>query len=437
MAQLKDSVVSGNLAVTDDAYIGNARVQHVFDGGTGTVGRDAGSGNSPRYFPSKWIFDENINLVNGTTILIRVPVNGITYGVFLSLDNGATFIPIVHSNATRLQTQYTEGALVELMYDAEGSVAIYGLDGSDATETITGGVWRLSTCAYTNTTYSAMSTAEVTAGTASSARTMQARYLSAGLKAAITKGTNTVPGQFTVYGQTVNTMPTTASDNGKVLTVVDGAPSWAESSAPDMSVYAPKADPEFSGSISLYRKSGSTVGINSVAAGTNTEAAGLCSQAVGFYTKATGKFQHVSGKYNAPDVIIGEHDTTTTYYSGEYVYARGHYRDFGQWNYTLKIYKCTAYHTGDTPTSEGELPASHWQLVYSAEGSSQPEMPSDVIHVEIVGIGMNESNKKNGRTLDWNGNEEISGSFTCKSKITIGNTTITESQLQALLALIT
>ena len=255
MAQLKDSIISGNLSVTDDAYIGNARVQHVFDGGTGTVGRDAGSGNSPRYFPSKWIFNENINLVDGTTILIRVPVNGISYGVFLSLDNGTTFVPIVHSNATRLQTQYTEGALVELMYDAEGSVAVYGLDGSDATETITGGVWRLSTCAYINTTYSAMSTAEVTAGTASSARTMQARYLSAGLKAAITKGSNAVPGQFTVYGQVVDTLGATASNNGKFLSIANGSPAWVASPTQDLSAYAPKASPVFTGGITI----GSTV----------------------------------------------------------------------------------------------------------------------------------------------------------------------------------
>ena len=198
----------------------------VFEGGTGTVGRDAGSGNSPRYFPSQWVFNENVDLITGTKILIRIPVAGISYGVFLSMDSGTTFKPIVYAAATRVGTQYAAGIVLELMYDAEGTATIYDLNGGDATITVEGGVWRAMNMYFANTTYSAMSTAEVTAGTASSARTMQARYLSAGLKAAIVKGTNTVPGQFTVYGKAVDTLGATASDNGKFLSVVNGVPTW-------------------------------------------------------------------------------------------------------------------------------------------------------------------------------------------------------------------
>lgn len=225
MAQLKDSVISGNLAVTDDAYIGHVQIQHVFENGTGTIGQDAGSGNSPRYFPSKWVFDGDVELINGTKMLIRIPVAGFSAGVYLSMDGGNTFAPVMYGDNDRLQTQFPVGALLQLIYDSEGVVPVYSIEGSDTTTNITG-VWRTMNMYNTNTTYSVMGTAEVTAGTASSSRVIQARYLSAGLKAAIKKGSNVVPGQFTVYSQVVDTLGATASDNGKFLSVVNGVPTW-------------------------------------------------------------------------------------------------------------------------------------------------------------------------------------------------------------------
>lgn len=58
-------------------------------------------------------------------------------------------------------------------------------------------------------------------------------------------------------------------------------------------------------------------------------------------------------------------------------------------------------------------------------------------YIEIVGNGTNSSTRSNARTLDWNGNETLAGGLTVGATgITIGNTTITEVQLQALLALL-
>ena len=174
-----------------------------------------------------------------------------------------------------------------------------------------------------------------------------------------------------------------------------------------------------------------------MAVGTDTEAAGLCSQAFGYNTSAKGKIQHVSGMYNVQDDILADHDSTVTYYPDKCVIVPYNYRDFGTRYYGKKVYKCTATHSGDTVTGEGVLPSTHWELVYTApEGTTAPELFFDTIHAEIVGIGTS-SWPKNGRTLDWSGNEEIAGRFKCKGSITIGSTTITEAQLQSLLAMLT
>ena len=220
----------------------------------------------------------------------------------------------------------------------------------------------------------------------------------------------------------------------------------AAASVPDLSGYAtttaladyaPKANPEFSGSIGLSRKSGTTVGVNSMAIGTDTEASGFCSQAVGYNTIANGYCQNVSGVYNRSDREIELHDDTKTYESGYCVYTTYHYREDNTWWYGKKVFICKAYHSGDTPGTYGDLPSSHWDLVYNAgeQTGSYPTLPFNTAHVEIVGIGRS-NYLKNGRTLDWSGNEEIAGAFKCQNKITIGNTTITESQLQSLLALL-
>ena len=79
--------------------------------------------------------------------------------------------------------------------------------------------------------------------------------------------------------------------------------------------YAPKNNPVFTGSISLGRKEGTTVGENSFAIGDAVNASGSFSHAEGYYTTASGNYshaegnntkassenQHVQGKYNIED----------------------------------------------------------------------------------------------------------------------------------------
>ena len=202
--------------------------------GTGTEGQ-AGSSEAD-YIPAKWTFDLGFTPVAGDIIIIKIPVAGVNAGVWISVDNGTTYHPSAINGATMLTTQYAVGSLLMLIYETGFETSMYGdtVDGGEAgtkAASYTMDRWQVLNFYNTNTTYSVMSTSEVKAGTASSSRVIQARYLSAGLKQAIVKGTSTGLGEFTVYGTEVNTLPCTTSDNGKFLQVVNGAPAWVDVSS--------------------------------------------------------------------------------------------------------------------------------------------------------------------------------------------------------------
>lgn len=69
----------------------------------------------------------------------------------------------------------------------------------------------------------------------------------------------------------------------------------------DTSNLISKENPVFTGSISLGRKEGSTIGGYSAAIGYDTEASGDSSHAEGSNTTALSDYQHVQGKYNIED----------------------------------------------------------------------------------------------------------------------------------------
>lgn len=195
--------------------------------GTGTAGQ-AGS-SSAAYVPTLWTFDLGFTPKAGDTLTIKIPVAGVNSGVWMSVDNGSHYYPVAAVNKTRLSTQFPLNEIITLTYETDMTTTIYGTSTSGAaagaaTADYESDRWIVKNYYDTNTTYSVMSTAEVTAGTASTSRVIQARYLSAGLKAAIVAGSKT--GQLSVYGQNVNILPAvTASDNGKFLQVVSGE--WA------------------------------------------------------------------------------------------------------------------------------------------------------------------------------------------------------------------
>ena len=113
--------------------------------GSGTAASDKGSGVSPRYFPAKWTFNTGQTATNGDIITIKIPVAGHSYGVFLSIDNGSHYHPVVVGNGTgRITTHYGNGTPIQLIFDSSGSAAdMFALNGADARATVTGGVWRV------------------------------------------------------------------------------------------------------------------------------------------------------------------------------------------------------------------------------------------------------------------------------------------------------
>lgn len=107
----------------------------------------------------------------------------------------------------------------------------------------------------------------------------------------------------------VGAVPTTRTVNGKALSSDITLSASDISGIPDTSQFAPKESPVFTGSISLGRRAGSTVGENSIAIGSYVEAHAknayaegwattayeIASHAEGYGTEASGKYSHAEG----------------------------------------------------------------------------------------------------------------------------------------------
>ena len=130
----------------------------------------------------------------------------------------------------------------------------------------------------------------------------------------------------------------------------------------DTSNLISKENPVFTGSMSLGRKEGSTIGENSCAIGYDVEASGIASHAEGNTATASGNYSHAEG------------NATTA--SGYNSHAEGH---------------GTIAH-GENQHAEGK---------YNIEDT-------DDKYAHIVGNG-NSNNKSNAHTLDWQGNGWYAG----------------------------
>lgn len=175
---------SGNVLTTtylnktgNDTMSGKLTLSKSFNStitGTGTVGEDKGSSASPRYIPTKWNFNiQSAAPTDGDIVVIKVPCNGISYGVYLSINNATNYHPVVTNGTARLTTEYTSGMVLMLIYNSTWSASsIYALNGGNSSTTVSGGAWRVLNFYNTNTTYSSMTDDEITAGTGTTARTI-------------------------------------------------------------------------------------------------------------------------------------------------------------------------------------------------------------------------------------------------------------------------
>ena len=142
-------------------------------------------------------------------------------------------------------------------------------------------------------------------------------------------------------------------------------------------------NPTGTGSLSLNRKSNTTIGSYSVAEGLETTASGNSSHAEGSSTTASGIYSHAEGSFTTAS---GNGSHTEGFRT---IAQRKSQHTFGEFN--------IADTSGVDETQRGT-------------------------YVEIVGNGTADNTRSNARTLDWDGNEALSGNIIVKGgKIGDGN----------------
>lgn len=182
--------------------------------------------------------------------------------------------------------------------------------------------------------------------------------------------------------------------------------------------YMNKENPIGTGSLSMNRKSGTTIGMNSVALGRDTTASGLFSHAVGETTTASGTYSHAEGVSTIASgkAAHAEGQDTTASYDGAHAEGQG----------TIA--------SGKTAHAEGEgsiasKPYSHAEGAYTLASSACQHVQGQYniedtsgVYAHIVGNGT-QSARSNAHTLDWDGNAWYAGDITAE-----GNMILTANQ---------
>ena len=169
--------------------------------------------------------------------------------------------------------------------------------------------------------------------------------------------------------------------------------------------YALKNNPVFTGSISLGRKEGTTVGGNSFAVGDNVEASNDYSHAEGDSTKASGYCSHAEGSMAISSGLYSHAEGNGTTASGSVSHAEGD---------STKAIGICSHVEGDTTIASGDY--QHVQGKYNIEDTASK-------YAHIVGNG-DDKKRSNAHTLDWQGNAwyagEVQGTnlpYTVSSKV--------------------
>ncbi len=192
-------------------------------------------------------------------------------------------------------------------------------------------------------------------------------------------------------------------------------------------------NPVGTGSFSMNRKAGTTLGVDSHAEGNNTTASGNYSHAEGINTTASGVNSHAEG-YNTTASDDGSHaEGHYTTASGNYSHAEGERTTASGMDSHAEGYKTTASNhgshaegnnttaSGDYSHAEGERTTAsgmdshaegykttaqrafqHTQGAFNIlDTVGSPTTRGKYVH--IVGNGTSETNRSNAHTLDWDG----------------------------------
>lgn len=204
--------------------------------------------------------------------------------------------------------------------------------------------------------------------------------------------------------------------------------------------------------LSRGRKSGTQVGIGSIAFGTGTEASGDYSQAFGYATtasgsqafaegsraKATGQISHAEGSSTTASGGNSHAEGEDTTASGKGSHAEGDNTKAGGAGSHSEGIDTIADGKASHAEGIGTYAKKKSQHVFGEYNVADPSAGAGTnrgTYVEIVGNGTDENSKSNARTLDWAGNEALAGSLTLGAG-TENAITITAAQLAQLLSML-
>ena len=195
-------------------------------------------------------------------------------------------------------------------------------------------------------------------------------------------------------------------------------------------------NPTGSGSFSMNRKAGTSIGEFSSAEGFDTTAAGNYSKAEGYMTKVNAAHTHVQGKYNIDpdgrysiieefDCTLGPFNNNTYYYSSSYtVDAATGYFMLPNGYKSVRFDSLNTLPRGVYIASYGFGTRSLYMLtnesVKSTSGNSTTYTHVTILSIvptydrlghyaHIVGNGTSEEERSNAHTLDWEGNAWYAG----------------------------
>ena len=229
-------------------------------------------------------------------------------------------------------------------------------------------------------------------------------------------------------------------------------------------------------SLSLGRKSDTTIGTCSVAIGLDVEASGAYSHAEGKNTIASGQAAHAEGsfltsigsepstRYSTASGSFSHSEGSGAIASGGSSHAEGVKTTASGYSSHAEGYSTTAsgedshaegynslargYHShseGKNTTASGvnshaegldtiaNHKSQHASGEFNVQDSSSALATDRGNYVEIVGNGTADNARSNARTLDWNGNERLKGSLyiQCDANSAGGNKVATETQVSA------
>ena len=174
--------------------------------------------------------------------------------------------------------------------------------------------------------------------------------------------------------------------------------------------------------------SSSALGKYSHSEGSQTTAQGNGSHAEGTRTTAVGGFSHAEGYDTISNSLYSHAEGQHTTSSGNYSHAEGGYTtSTGPCSHAEGYY---AISRGNYSHAEGNYTIASGQYQHTSGQYNVEDLNNT--YAEIVGIGTSTSGRKNGRTLDWSGNEQLAGSLTLGLGTT-DQTTVTAAQLKQLL----